>query len=244
MEDALPILDYLPTTCANKNEEKYIGFLWDSFVTNYDAGKFEFANLAFHLLYMSYVSFVVWRIRAARPADFESAMVGFQNEVENHLTGASSPFDFYEKLKESSIFRFIKLLGCDNQRVGTFSRFVKFRNRIAHPSGTTTFNDQAALDEHVRLVLIETECIQSHTPQLVTVIFKDFLCKNFDEETREWPDAKSEIEANLIHKQYLSSKDLAVCRNFDIASLEQNPVYEKIQMLFNEFCHHYPAEPE
>ena len=136
MDEALAILDYLPRSYRNKQEEQYVAFLWESFASNYENEKFEFANLAFHLLYMSYICFAVWRIRAARKADFEKAMIGFQNAVENKLCDADSPFKFYEHLKESTIFRFIKLIGCDNEQVGEFSRFVKFRNRIAHPSGT------------------------------------------------------------------------------------------------------------
>ena len=68
MDDALAILDYLPLSYRNKDEERYVGFLWESFATNYENGKYEFANLAFHLLYMSYICFAVWRIRAARRA--------------------------------------------------------------------------------------------------------------------------------------------------------------------------------
>jgi hypothetical protein len=38
-------------------------------------------------------------------------------------------------LKESQIFRFLKIIGCTNEQVGEFSKFVKRRNKIAHPSG-------------------------------------------------------------------------------------------------------------
>ncbi|PLY12827.1 MAG: hypothetical protein C0631_15875 [Sedimenticola sp.] len=66
MDEALRIHDYLPISYANHEEQAYISFLWDAFETNYNTEKYEFANLAFHLLYMSFVCFSVWQIRAAR----------------------------------------------------------------------------------------------------------------------------------------------------------------------------------
>jgi hypothetical protein len=244
MDDAQVILDYLPLSYRNKEEEQYVGFLWDSFVSNYESEKFEFANLAFHLLYMSYVCFAVWRIRAARKADFEKAMVGFQNEVENKLFKADSPFKFYEQLKEATIFRFIKLIGCGNEQVGEFSRFVKFRNRIAHPSGTTTFNDRQALDEHIELVLTEIGNIQTHMTPVLQELLGAFLCsESNDPEKREYIDDGDEIREALIHDNYLSQKDIVVCLGFDINTLTGNSNFPAIKALFEAFVLAYKPDP-
>lgn len=236
MDDALAILDYLPLSYRNKNEERYVGFLWESFATNYENGKYEFANLAFHLLYMSYICFAVWRIRAARRADFEKAMVGFQSEVENKLYKADSPFQFYEHLKESAIFRFIKLIGCGNEQVGEFAKFVKHRNRIAHPSGTTLFNDQQALDDHVAQVLTEVGNVQAHMAPVLHDLFSEFLRSDSnDPEKREAPDAQTEIETNLLHRHYLSPKDIEACLRFDIDTLAGHESFPAIRALFYDF---------
>lgn len=236
MDDAQIILDYLPFSYRNKEEEQYVGFLWDSFVSNYESEKFEFANLAFHLLYMSYVCFAVWRIRAARKDDFEKAMVGFQNDVENKLFKADSPFKFYEQLKEATIFRFIKLIGCGNEQVGEFSRFVKFRNRIAHPSGTTTFNDRQALDEHIALVLTEICNIQDHMTPVVRELFGAFLCsESNDPEKREYIDDGDQIREALLHDNYFSQKDIETCLGFDINAMDGNPDFPAIKTLFDAY---------
>lgn len=243
MDDAQAILDYLPLSYRNKEEEQYVGFLWDSFVSNYESEKFEFANLAFHLLYMSYVCFAVWRIRAARKADFEKAMVGFQNEVENKLFKADSPFKFYEQLKEATIFRFIKLIGCGNEQVGEFSRFVKFRNRIAHPSGTTTFNDREALDDHIALVLTEIGNIQDHMAPVLQEIFSAFLCsESNDSEKREYIDDGDQIREVLIHENYLSQKDIEACLSFDVKMLAERGDFPNIQVLVSAFSTLYQMD--
>lgn len=245
MDDALAILDYLPLSYRNKDEERYVSFLWESFATNYENGKYEFANLAFHLLYMSYICFAVWRIRAARRTDFEKAMVGFQSEVENKLFKADSPFQFYEHLKESAIFRFIKLIGCGNDQVGEFAKFVKYRNRIAHPSGTTLFNDQQALDDHVAQVQAEVGNVQARMVPVLHELFSEFLRSDSnDPEKREAPDAQTEIETNLLHRHYLSQKDIEACLRFDIDTLAGHESFPAIRALFDAFVQAHQAETE
>ena len=136
MDDALELIDYLPLSFKTESEEEYIKFLWDAFESNYNSEKFEFASLAYHLLYMRFVSFSIWQIRVVRKSEFKHALIGFQAESENKLLNAATPFRFYEQLKESQIFRFLKIIGCTNEQVGEFSKFVKRRNKIAHPSGS------------------------------------------------------------------------------------------------------------
>lgn len=77
MDEALELGTYLPQSFANANEQAYLDFLWSAFQTNYQAERHEFASLAFHLLYMSFVSFSIWQIRLARPEHFAVAIVGF-----------------------------------------------------------------------------------------------------------------------------------------------------------------------
>jgi hypothetical protein len=94
MDEALELGEYLPQSFANANEQAYLDFLWSAFRTNYEAERYEFASLAFHLLYMSFVSFSIWQIRLARPEQFAMAMVGFRSEEEGGLMDCESPFKF------------------------------------------------------------------------------------------------------------------------------------------------------
>ncbi len=129
MDEALELGSYLPQSFGNASEQSYLDFLWSAFQTNYETERFEFASLAFHLLYMSFVSFSIWQIRLARPDQFAMAMVGFRSDEEGSLMDCESPFKFYDRLKESQIFRFLKLIGCSNQQVGEFAKFVSAGTR-------------------------------------------------------------------------------------------------------------------
>lgn len=240
MEEAYELGSYLPLSFKTKSEEEYIAFLWDAFESNYRSGKYEFSSLAFHLLYMSFVSFSIWQIRLAREQDFKNALVGFQLESEIKLLDADSPFKFYDKLKESQIFRFLKLIGCGNDQVGEFSKFVRRRNKIAHPSGTVFFNDQAAIDGEITSMMREVVNIQHHMRPIILEVYRRFLVESSNVDEREYADPAEELEASLIHRNYISQKDIEVCLSFDLAALKSENNYEEIEALHQSLRRLYP----
>jgi hypothetical protein len=230
MDEALELGTYLPQSFASADEQKYLDFLWSAFQTNYEAERYEFASLAFHLLYMSFVSFSIWQIRLARPEQFAMAMVGFDRH-EASLMACKTPFDFYESLKESQIFRFLKLIGCTNQQVGEFAKFVKRRNKIAHPTGNVFFNDQAAIDGEIAEMMKEVRNIEAHMEPVIVELYRRFLADSADPETREYAEPGDEVTANLVHANYMSAADLVFCRGFDIETLSDAPGFEEMQAL-------------
>lgn len=242
MEEALELTNYLPVSYKTRSEGEYIGFLWDAFQSNYTAGKYEFSSLAFHLLYMSFVSFAIWQIRLVRESDFKKALIGFQLKSENSLLDADTPFKFYEKLKESQIFRFLKLIGCANNQVGEFAKFVKRRNKIAHPSGTVFFNDQVSIDAEIRDMMREVVNIQGHMRPIIKEVYGRFLVESSDIEEREYADPKQEIEVSLIHQNYVSQKDIEICLAYDLVPLNTNPNFPAIETLHQTLRNTY-AEP-
>lgn len=240
MDEALELGSYLPVSFKARSEQEYVAFLWDAFQSNYENGKYEFASLAFHLLYMSFVSFSIWQIRLAREQDFRNALVGFQSESENMLLEADSPFKFYEKLKESQIFRFMKLIGCTNEHVGEFAKFVKRRNRIAHPSGTVFFNDRTSINREISEMTQEVVNIQQHMRPIIQEAYGRFLGGSADIDEREYALPEQEIEASLIHRNYISQKDIEVCLSFDLASFAGYPHYGGMCELHDTLKMEYP----
>ena len=231
MEEALELVNYLPVSYKTHSEGEYIALLWDAFQSNYNTEKYEFSSLAFHLLYMSFVSFSIWQIRLVREEDFRNALVGFQAESENKLLEADTPFKFYDRLKESQIFRFLKLVGCENIEIGEFAKFVKRRNKIAHPSGTVFFNDQVSIDEELGEMMREVANIQQHMSQIILDVYGCFLESSSDIEEREYAEAEQEIEVNLIHRNYISQKDIELCINFKIETFKTHPNFPEIENL-------------
>ena len=69
-------------------------------------------------LTMSFVYFNIWQIKQNELKDFTKGLIGFGKDIENDLLGASSPFVF-STVNERSILRLLKLIECDNGKIGS-----------------------------------------------------------------------------------------------------------------------------
>ena len=230
MEDAAELDNYLPLSYKSPKEQEYVQFLWDAFETNYTHRKYQFAFLAYHMLTMSFVYFNIWQIKQTRRADFEMSMVGFNKDLEKELLDATSPFTFW-RVNESSVMRFMKLIGCDNGQVGNYAALVKERNDTAHTNGNIFFSTQAALDAKINEILRVVDEIQTHSKPVIEHCYREFLLHNYDPDEREYPDAANQIREVLIHENYLSQKDIDICLGFDLASLADQPRHDNMREL-------------
>lgn len=127
--------------------------------------------------------------------------------------------------------RFLKLIGCDNAQVGTYTALVKERNNTAHPNGNIFFSTQTAIDVKITEILRVVEEIQAHSKPVIEQCYREFLLQNHDPEEREYPDAADQIREILIHGNYLSQKDIEVCVGQDLDSLDYHPQYKSMMEL-------------
>lgn len=230
MEDAGELANYLPLSFKTSTEEEYIQFLWDAFETNYTHGKYQFAFLAYHMLTMSFVYFNIWQIKQTEPKDFEKGLIGFSKDIEKSLLAATSPFVF-SAVNERSILRFLKLIACDNSKIGTYAKLVDDRNESAHPNGNIFYSTEAALNVKITETLRVVAEIQTHSRTVIEHCYRDFLAQNCDPEEREYPEASDQIREVLIHGNYLSQKDIEICLGFDVETLSAEPGIEGIREL-------------
>ena len=182
------------------------------------------------MLTMSFVYFNIWQIRQARREDFQKGLIGFGQDIEKNLLGATSPFVF-STVNERSILRFLKLIGCDNGKIGTYAKLVDDRNDTAHPNGNIFFSTEAALDAKITEILRVVDEIQNHSKPVIEQCYREFLLRNYDADEREYPDAADQIREVLIHENYLSQKDIEICLSFDLAGIADMPEIDRIRTL-------------
>jgi hypothetical protein len=242
MEEAAELDNYLPLSFKTRSEQDYITFLWDAFKTNYVYGKYQFAFLAYHMLTMSFIYFNIWQIKQARPDDFAKGLIGFARD-ENNLLTATSPFVF-SSVNERTILRFLKLIACDNAKIGTYAKLVDDRNDTAHPNGNIFFSTQAALDVKITEILRVVDEIQTHSKPIIEHAYREFLLQNHDPEYREYPDAADQIHEVLIHENYLSQKDIEICLGFDFAGIADYPEIDSIRKLHEVLKSEYGPDDE
>ena len=230
MDEAAELGNYLPLSFKSPKEQEYIAFLWDAFETNYTHAKHQFAFLAYHMLTMSFVYFNIWQIRQDRPEDFEKGLIGFGKDIEKNLLGATSPFVF-STVNERSILRLLKLIACDNRKIGTYAKLVDDRNETAHPNGNIFFSTQAALDAKITEILRVVDEIQTYSRPVIEHCYREFLLQNHDPDEREYPDAADQIREVLIHGNYLSQRDIEICLGVDLANLAGHPQGDNMREL-------------
>lgn len=241
MEEATELGSYLPLSFKSRSEQDYIAFLWDAFETNYTHAKYQFAFLAYHMLTMSFVFFNIWQIRQTEPKDFAMGLIGFGKDIERNLLEATSPFVF-STVPERSILRFLKLIACDNGKIGTYAKLVDDRNESAHPNGNIFYSTEAALDVKITEILRVVAEIQRHSKPVIERCYREFLIKNCDPDEREYPDAADQIREVLIHGNYLSQKDIEFCLGFDVESLSEMHEPEGIRDLHFALADRYAIE--
>jgi len=177
------------------------------------------------MLTMSFVYFNIWQIKQTEPKDFAMGLIGFGKDIEKSLLEASSPFVF-STVNERSILRFLKLIACDNGKIGTYAKLVDDRNDTAHSNGNIFFSTRAALDTKITEILRVVDEIQTHSKPVIERCYREFLIQNCEPDERAYPDPTDQICEILIHENYLSQKDIEICLGFDIESVATQPEHK------------------
>ena len=241
MEEAVELSTYLPLSFKSPKEQEYIAFLWDAFETNYMYGKYQFAFLAYHMLTMSFVYFNIWQIKQTEPNDFAKGLIGFGKDVEKNLLEATSPFVF-STVNERTILRFLKLIACDNAKIGTYVKLVDDSNDTAHPNGNIFYSSRTSLECKITEILRVVEEIQQHSRPIIERCYHEFLVRSVDPEEREYPDAIDQIREVLIHGNYLSQRDIKICLGFDVERLIEDYAIDEIRTLHEALSMYYKSD--
>ena len=183
----------------------------------------------------------IWQIKQTEPKDFAMGLIGFGKDIEKSLLDATSPFVF-STVNERSILRFLKLIACDNGKIGTYAKLVDDRNESAHPNGNIFYSTEAALDVKITEILRVVGEIQTHSQPVIEHCYREFLLQNHDPDEREYPDAADQISEVLIHGNYLSQKDIEICLGFDVEALADRPEIDAMRELHAALVEKYKSE--
>ena len=230
MDEAYQIFDYLPVRFKNENETEYINFLWSSFESNHEKGNYQFAVIAYHMLFMSFIYFKVWQIKNNTSANFENSLIGFADKIEKSFMEATSPFSFSEE-QEARIFLFFKLIGIGPERIGKYKKLVKDRNEIAHSNGNVFYKSEDDLFDKVIEYNKMIAEIQIYSNALIQNCYSCFLKESANVEEREYLEREYQLKEALIYRHYLSKADIKYCYSYEIEQHNDNPDYAEIKNL-------------
>ena len=234
VDEAYSLNNYLPLLYRNNLEQDYISYLWDSFQANLDENNYPFAYLAFHMLMMCFVYFIVWKIRNILPDDFFKALIGFRKDIETELLNATSPFTFCV-VSEKRMFRFLKLIECQNSNIGKYIKLVEDRDNIAHSNGNIFFRSPDTFEEKIEEVLRCVNEIQEYFDKILVNHYAQFLRENWNLDDRQYLQADELIREQFIRGNYISEMDITHCIIFDIKGMEAEPNFNEIRELNDTF---------
>ena len=256
VEDAQRIFDYMPLKYKTQSESDYVDFLWDAFVVNYEKEKYQFAYIAYHMIFMSYVYFQLAKIYQNRPDDLKNIMVftgQALQEVEKHekkVQESTSPFPpqfnpFNLSLEhERSIIGLFISIGCDREVIKKMKSLIDMRNKIAHSNGSIVFKSLETIDTKIEEILECAQCIQENTNAIISNCYINFLSRSGDIENREMVDEEDQVREIFIRGNYLCTKDIQFACQHDISSHSSEIHYSEIEKLHLKLREMYPNEQE
>lgn len=236
MEEAFKIFSYLPLHYKNVEETEYVQYLWKAFENNYQNEQYQFAFMGYHMLFMCFVYFTIWKLKSIHPEDFEKISYGF----EKCLSTATSPFGFSEE-QESRILRILKFWGL-NDRIGEYKKLVKDRNNIAHSNGNIYYKEQDSIDVRISDVLGFIDEIHQKTKDSIEQAYKDFLIGNYSVEDSPYSSVEEMLSEEFMRRYYISEADMRICYHSNLASLSEDENYGSIINLHSEISRLYQDE--
>ena len=159
-------------------------------------------------------------------------LIGFGRD-EKTLIEATSPFAF-SIVPERTMLRFLKLIACDNAKIGTYVKLVDNRNNSAHPNGNIYFSTRAALDTKIIEILRVVDEIQGHSKPVIQRCYREFLLKSHDPDEREYSETSDQIREALIHANYMSQRDIGICLTCNLGDLRGRAQFPNIEALHQQ----------
>ena len=230
MEEARKLDEFLPISFKTAAEQEYLSFLWEAVEENHANGKYQFSVFAYHMIVMIFFYFKIWQIRQACFGDFEKGLIGFSKEDRKNLLSDDSPFVF-SSIRESNILRLFKLIGCGDDKIGTYVKLVRDRNDIAHSNGRILIRGQRSFESKVNEVIRIAGEIQIQQRAVIEEQYRSFMYQSSDLDDREHLDPIDQIREVLIRDKYMSWSDIKICLGFDISSMTSIKQFQEIEIL-------------
>jgi hypothetical protein len=220
-EEIFNLTLYLPmgdTTVEDysKNIQKIID-------VNLNGDQYQFAYLATHLLFMTYMYSVVWRTSRLNPSryiDVLTFLKGFDSKAGVNFYSVNSIFD-YHNMHEGDTFEFLKIIGIDNSYICELKEVIKRRNGMAHANGGFEMNTRQKYDDAISNIVAIVDEINKKIESPIKEWYQNQLIKYMI--TNE--DKIDEFIDNLINIENLSIKELEVCSKYGLARIKNRRYY-------------------
>ncbi|HZK46425.1 MAG TPA: hypothetical protein VFC64_00580 [Atopostipes sp.] len=244
--------DYLPLLYKDESESEYIKTLFKALEISYSNALYQFAYIQLHMIFMVCIYYILIKINVLVPKDIENAlhyMIKDRSRVKDFY-GLSNTrdgelyFGSFAVLGESDVFLLLKIAGIDADLQGELKKLVEERNKYAHANGNITITSQTTIDDKISKYINTLERVQRLVKPIIEGLYRKTLINPdfYDPEERlGYLDDSEQIREEFIKKHSLSSKDVNICRKFNIAELSELEGYIAIRNLHIALCEFYKS---
>jgi hypothetical protein len=245
IEDAHRIFNYLPIEYKTKIESDYVAFLWEAFTANYEKENYQFAYIAYHMLFMCFVYFQLTKIYLNTPDSIKKILIFTKNaqDAVDHYENKSKealakksiiphfdPFSLARESESTIVGLFISI-GCEREAIKRFKKLVDERNNVAHANGNINFSAQSSLNEKIEEVLNCIDHIHQKNQTIIQDCTKKFLLSSSDPVENEYMDTEDQVREIFIRKNYLSPFDLYQASKYPVEEFIDEEGYTYINEL-------------
>jgi hypothetical protein len=254
IEDAQRLFDYLPLEHKSKPEGDYVDFLWEAFKVNVENEKYQFAYIAYHMLFMCFVYFQLAKIYLNAPERIRKLLIftsKAQSVVDNYENKCReavqkkldvpqfNPFWFSGEFERTIVGLFVAI-GCNRATIKRLREIVDERNDVAHSNGNINFSSQEYLDEQIGEILECVDQIDKKTGPIITACTEKFLLGSASPEDNEYIDENDQVREVFMKGNYFSSNDMDRAGLYPIDNLEKRAGYPYVQRLFQSILEWSP----
>ena len=217
------ILNFLPINPEDEEDViNYIQNITTLIAVNYKYGQYQFAYFGVHLLYMTYVYCVAWKIGQIEPDRYKDAIVFARpyngRERDFKIEDTDSIFS-YSLMPEKEIAKLFRIIGLDKSQISVVSNLVEMRNEMAHASGKFEILTEDIFDAKVSNVITSMKNIHRCMDTLIRKWYEQVLISFCKGEYEEYDNPKDIIAEQMIQSFKLSTNELLVCNEMSVSSL-------------------------
>ncbi len=200
---------YLPIDFANDENNAYRQYLIDSFHENCDKGKHQFAIMAFHMLFMSFLYKEFWELKL-----FSFDKVQGLCRSNASFNGINNIFDASVIPEKTMIDQYLGVHSWHANKKNTVKGFVDKRDNCAHASGFVQYNESES--ERIYLdVLDQAQKISQANKTNIIRIIQERLISFFQNADEFNAKTSCEFIFDLIREIKLSPCDISYVLSAD-----------------------------
>jgi len=135
------IREFLPINFFTPENEEYIEYLKDAYLSNINSETYQFSFIAFHMLYMSFLFKTMWTLKKIEHSGVKQQIINCFKGINQNQTAAEKSYENLNDpfglsiVKEKTLVKGVGLLGFHPNIINDFSNMVDKRDYCAHASG-------------------------------------------------------------------------------------------------------------